>query len=933
MPLDKEVPWCTVFLCGTALLCHTMVLNGNMMTSAAVGDMGKSVAGWSDIGISVGNSLHVELDALLGNVTFQLTEAIQRTVETQEMVDQMLSQMGESTEQQTLIETKNLALIQGQVVHKVTGEVLGNPMDAVMKNVMKMLQSLPSFQGGLVSLQDMMSNIKPALLQVGVWVETFADKVQNTVEAFGTTLDRVQKIFDHIMSQLSPNAGQNAVEMQHETFNLFDVNSDGVLDPDDLQTCGELYAVDAVKGEKGESLIKTYDLDGDGSLDFAEFGSMVEDPSIVGIMATVLRAYAKRLSMVAGKVGGSRMRDDVATNVVGYFQLVCSKNLTKVGWVSDMLTNGTLPLPFTADVMIELALAKDDPNVLTVADVGEIVIGMMMTLNSKYTGEAFDLLSTSEHWESEGLNMDDMSESVKTITGWMKTGPDAIEDLEKNMIVSLDYVGQDPRTVNRKKQMHQHKHEASLLEEQIHDGVGMDASVKLVFDMVHAMPHAAHDIAKERKTTHVHNRHATRRHNRHKLFRTKAQNHFLVQLLNGQAAQDGGPLDMAQQALASGVMAKPETLLFAQWLMANATQTANTFQQECFDYTGESSSALDAFNTQVQGMVKKVSGFIDIMKPLATPAGIEKMEQMILDFASNAMHDVFGVVVDQVIGALENSQSLHAVQSLPHDLMDPVQANSNRSQNLADIINNIKTTEDDLAHYSPHMSGGVSERYDQMKKKYSAHKSMQVKGMYDSLLQIPEAHHERRTKRMQNLHRLGLVSADLSLPMAAAACGLPISLAQFGQPAKPSADDAKATATAGADDAKAQGVAKLSGIWTQVSDLLRQLEKVLPQAIDLLKFSRKEVSAVSATLDSIFSTLEEKGVPIFAEIAAAWSYVWIFYYVLVMPLTAGILFYGFWAGGFFGGPKPTNEEYVAPTSCWERCCCVCCVLQLLPKVP
>lgn len=116
---------------------------------------------------------------------------------------------------------------------------------------------------------------------------------------------------------------------------------------------------------------------------------------------------------------------------------------------------------------------------------------------------------------------------------------------------------------------------------------------------------------------------------------------------------------------------------------------------------------------------------------------------------------------------------------------------------------------------------------------------------------------------------------------------------------------------------------QMSGIWMQVSDLLRTLEKVLPQAIDLLKFSRKEVSAVSETLDSIFSTLEEKGVPIFAVIAAAWSYLWIFYYVLVMPLTASILFYGFWAGGFFGGPKPTNEEYVPPTTCWERCCCVC----------
>merc|ERR1740117_1120016 len=145
-----------------------MVLNGNMMTSAAIGDMGKSVKGWSDIGMSVSNALHVELDALLGNVTDQMTEAIQTTIDTQEMVDSMLSQMGESTEAAALIEVKKLSLIQGQVVHKETGEVVQDPMDAVMGTIMKMLGSLPAFQGGLANLQDMMQNIKPALLQVGV---------------------------------------------------------------------------------------------------------------------------------------------------------------------------------------------------------------------------------------------------------------------------------------------------------------------------------------------------------------------------------------------------------------------------------------------------------------------------------------------------------------------------------------------------------------------------------------------------------------------------------------------------------------------------------------------------------------------------------------------------------------------------------------------
>merc|ERR1719424_1065541 len=161
-------------------------------------------------------------------------------------------------------------------------------------------------------------------------------------------MDRVQKIFDQLMSKANPDAGSNAEQMQHETFNLFDTDSDGMISEQDLLNCADLYAINALKGSKASELIETYDADGSGSLDFLggatnEFGLMVEDPSIVAIMATLLRAYAKRMSMIAGNVAAARMRDEVATSVVSYLQLVCSRNITKVGWVSQMLTNGTLP--------------------------------------------------------------------------------------------------------------------------------------------------------------------------------------------------------------------------------------------------------------------------------------------------------------------------------------------------------------------------------------------------------------------------------------------------------------------------------------------------------------------------------------------------------------------------------------------------------------
>merc|ERR1719507_1289835 len=100
-------------------------------------------------------------------------------------------------------------------------------------------------------------------------------------------------------------------------------------------------------------------------------------------MAVVLRAYAKKLAAISGQVESARMRDEVAEAVSQYLTLVCAKNLTKVGWVSQMLANDSLPLAFTADVLVQMALDDDSPNKLTTADVGALVVENMAKESSK----------------------------------------------------------------------------------------------------------------------------------------------------------------------------------------------------------------------------------------------------------------------------------------------------------------------------------------------------------------------------------------------------------------------------------------------------------------------------------------------------------------------------------------------------------------------
>merc|ERR1719359_492147 len=50
--------------------------------------------------------------------------------------------------------------------------------------------------------------------------------------------------------------------------------------------------------------------------------------------------------------------------------------------------------------------------------------------------------------------------------------------------------------------------------------------------------------------------------------------------------------------------------------------------------------------------------------------------------------------------------------------------------------------------------------------------------------------------------------------------------------------------------------------------------------------------------------------------------IWIVYWFLLTPFTIGILFYSFWANGWFGGPQAGQaKEYESPRTCGERLSC------------
>jgi len=123
---------------------------------------------------------------------------------------------------------------------------------------------------------------------------------------------------------------------------------------------------------------------------------------------------------------------------------------------------------------------------------------------------------------------------------------------------------------------------------------------------------------------------------------------------------------------------------------------------------------------------------------------------------------------------------------------------------------------------------------------------------------------------------------------------------------------------------------EISHTWAEVQTIMAEVMNLMPSAVNTISTAKMDVQMVYSTLESIFSVLGMKGPGIFADAAFLYKVVWILYWFLITPFTVGILFYGFWANGWMGGPQAYDStEYPPPRTCGEymsccwRCCCAC----------
>mmetsp|Transcript_124506 Transcript_124506/g.219187 ORF Transcript_124506/g.219187 Transcript_124506/m.219187 type:complete len:1161 (+) Transcript_124506:95-3577(+) len=602
--------------------------------------------------------------------------------------------------------------------------------------------------------------IHPALVQIGAWLIKFGTKIQTTIEGFGNTIDKVQKIIDQIMGSFAGSKGKADVE--YNTYTLFDMSGSGFITVEDLRVVGKAYGIQALDGDKADKLFITYDQDKNGKIDEKEYSRMVEDDSIPGCMCVVLRAFSKKLAQIAGNVKAARLRDEVAKAVADYLTHISAKNKTKVQWVSNRLTNASIPMAFSADLMKQLAQALDSPSNVSTVDVGQLVITEMVIQEPKYVSDTLKLMSDPKFWESEGFDPTDQPKCVERVTKWVTNASIETQDTQA---------------------LHHLFGERNILKE-------AGVSFEEIESVLPAMPAMAREIVAARAHQYRSAKRAAHAAKMRALKSSDTAKMLFDMFLGGSGASEGNDDPVAKASLQSGVMAVPETLEFALFLSNNASATAKRFQDQCGEYMGDTSSALDSFANQIQAMTKKMTNFLTMMKSYSTPTGIKKLEAQIKDFAMDAAKGILDVVNEKVLQPMRDS-------------------------------------------------------------------SLNGKGTL--LLGMPRS-----------------------------------------QPAQPP---------------------QITQVFTVINTVLTALQGALPSVIDDLKFARKEVSAVSSQLKNIFGMVKVKGPPVFDMVASLYSTLWIVYYVFFGGLTLALLFYGFWASGYFGGHNTTaNTDYEPPTTMYDKCC-------------
>jgi len=339
--------------------------------------------------------------------------------------------------------------------------------------------------------------------------------------------------------------------------------------------------------------------------------------------------------------------------------------MTKISWIANRLTNGSIPLAFTADFLIQLARAKAAPNQLTTADNGQIIVSEMVFLEPDYVNLAVDRVMDPSFWRSEGFDLDEQPSVVEQVTKWVAYA-----------------------------QRHGRSTSAAILSTASGAHVGARLLVERRLQLLHQQ-----DMQQQIQTWRS---------------LTASQSHSnLIAALVGSTYRAAAltALDPAvAQVVNSGVPAVPATLEFAAFLSSNATATSTMFQAICFDYAQDSSSSMESFANQVNGFIKRLQSFLGTMMKYSTERAITEMETSIKNFVNLAALDLVAAaehsmnqtevllqLSSEAIAPPPDAESIIGVWQTVVDLLDELQTV------LPTVITDLKNARTQVSALSSNM--------------------------------------------------------------------------------------------------------------------------------------------------------------------------------------------------------------------------------------
>jgi hypothetical protein len=570
------------------------------------------------------------------------------------------------------------------------------------------------------------------------------------------------------------------------------------------------------------------------------------------------------------------------------------------------LGNGSLPLPFVSGVLITLALKIDDPNTHKTVPTGAYTVSQIFKLHPKGFAKAFDTATNETFYLSQGYSADFFPVVSKRLTHWANMAAKGVNPYSE---VKAPNEG--------------------LLQSEASVGAGGNVGVegetmKVERQLLETMEDLAEKVAAENMARHLADIQAEHNQLEEELFGSETAQFILHHMFAGQrvSVSKVSTSNPALAATKSQILALPATLQFAKWLSWNASHTAKLFNAWSFKYQKTSSNAIDSFATQVQSMVKKIQGFIKMMMKYSTPEGIDQLENTLIDYAEAQMKAMLIVTKKRVSSLIAKNgpqvfPAKNAGEKLENALNGPLGHGlaPGVEKQLRQLLEK-KATDVAQTKLGEEITNLLGQVADTSLASVSASMDKHVKA---SFLHIQVA------TGVRNLHAAGMGSVSSKL-MSELTMDVEKSLEQGAYRMH------KAGNKLIEEDEEDGIVDILAELVEDALMVLNALTHALPQASKALIFAKKEVSMLGKTLDNIFKVFEKKGPEILDLVDLYYARIWRMYYILMLTLPASLLFYSFWAGGFFGGPgtKVDQPRVRRPNAlakicgCIEDCCRCCC---------